>query len=385
VSLQTPPAPGGPSVVRTAALIVLLVVGAALGLVVLYRIRVVILALVFAIFFAYLIAPLVFTVERLVRRPSLTRSASRGLAVGLVYVVSLLVAGGTGLALAPRLSSQAAGIAEQAPEYVTAIRTWSTDWAAWERARLSPGFRAQADEAVAAAAASAVAYAQESALAALTILGYVPWLVLIPVLAFFFLKDLDDLRYHGVQALPPHWRGPGYRLVQELNTALASYVRAQLLACLIIGVTCGVGFALLRVPYAALLGVLAGVLEFVPLAGPLVVALIAGVVAGVQTPALGAGVLAFLLVLRVIEDYVIYPRLIGRGTHLHPLAIIVAVLAGAELGGVVGIFLSVPAVASLTVAYRHWTDWTHAAPPHAAQAQPAATATSRHTPSGGPG
>ncbi len=67
-------------------------------------------------------------------------------------------------------------------------------------------------------------------------------------------------------------------------------------------------------------------------------------------------VLVFLLVLRVVEDYIVYPRLIGQGIHLHPLAVIIAILAGAELAGVAGIFLAIPVVAILTVSYRHWLE-----------------------------
>ena len=68
-------------------------------------------------------------------------------------------------------------------------------------------------------------------------------------------------------------------------------------------------------------------------------------------------VIGFLAFLRMIEDYVIYPRLIRRGLQLHPLAVIVAVLAGAELDGVVGMFLAVPAVAIASVVCRHWLAW----------------------------
>jgi hypothetical protein len=67
-------------------------------------------------------------------------------------------------------------------------------------------------------------------------------------------------------------------------------------------------------------------------------------------------VLVFLLVLRIVEDYIVYPRLIGQGIHLHPLAVIIAILAGAELAGVAGIFLAIPVVAILTVSYRHWLE-----------------------------
>ena len=67
-------------------------------------------------------------------------------------------------------------------------------------------------------------------------------------------------------------------------------------------------------------------------------------------------VLLFLGLLRVVQDYVIYPRIIGQGIHLHPLAVILAILAGAEIAGVAGIFLAIPAIAILTVSYRHWLE-----------------------------
>jgi predicted PurR-regulated permease PerM len=102
---------------------------------------------------------------------------------------------------------------------------------------------------------------------------------------------------------------------------------------------------------------MAGMLEFVPLVGPLVVALLAAALVLLQS---GFGmafvVLLFLGVLRIVEDYVIYPRLIGQGIHLHPLAVILAILAGAEIAGVAGIFLAIPVIAILTVSYRHWLE-----------------------------
>jgi len=62
------------------------------------------------------------------------------------------------------------------------------------------------------------------------------------------------------------------------------------------------------------------------------------------------------VVLRIVQDYIVYPRLIGQGIHLHPLAVIIAILSGAELAGVAGIFLAIPVVAILTVSYRHWLE-----------------------------
>jgi predicted PurR-regulated permease PerM len=106
-------------------------------------------------------------------------------------------------------------------------------------------------------------------------LSYVPWLLLIPILSFFLLKDAASLRRTIVTALPHHGQLRGHRLFEELNATLAAYIRAQLVACVLVGSLCGAGFAVLGIPYSVLLGVLAGVLEFILLVGPLVLATVA--------------------------------------------------------------------------------------------------------------
>jgi len=114
---------------------------------------------------------------------------------------------------------------------------------------------------------------------------------------------------------------------------------------------------LIGMPSPLVLGLIAGALEFVPLVGPLVVAILAALLALLHS---GFGmafvVLLFLGILRIVQDYVIYPRIIGTGIHLHPLAVILAILSGAELAGVAGIFLAIPVIAILTVTYRHWLE-----------------------------
>ena len=111
------------------------------------------------------------------------------------------------------------------------------------------------------------------------------------------------------------------------------------------------------IPYPVLLGVLAGVLELIPLVGPLTLAIVAALVGALHAPVLALWAIGFLAVLRIVEDYVIYPRLIRCGIEVHPLAVIVAILAGAELDGVAGVFLAVPVAAIASVLYRHWMGW----------------------------
>jgi predicted PurR-regulated permease PerM len=336
----------------------LIVVAAAASTLLLYGLTRVVLVLVMAMFFAYLIAPLVASAERPLRAVGTPRRLSRGVAIGLVYVAISAVTWAGAAMLLPTVSEQVSEAVSQAPGYAQSLRTWQRGWSrSYERLRLPAEVRQRIDQSLLDVGDRAEGRVRGSVAAGIGLLSYLPWLVLIPVLAFFLLKDAESLRQAALNALPQRFRGRGYRLFEELNTTLAAYIRAQLLACVIVGTVCGIGFAALGLPYAVLLGVLAGVLEFIPLVGPLTMAVIAGTIAALHAPMLAVRATGFLAVIRVVEDYVVYPRLVGRGIRLHPLAVILAVLAGFELGGVAGIFLAIPVVAALSVAWRHGLEW----------------------------
>lgn len=338
--------------------LILILLAVALGALLLYRLERVVLVLILALFFAYLIAPLVEHAERPLRAVRTPPRLSRGLAIGVVYVIISAVAWAGAAILLPTVSQQFNDAVSQAPGYTRSLQTWERGWErSYERLRLPIEVRRRIDQSLLDVGDRIVEGVRESLVAGFGILSYLPWLVLIPVLSFFLLKDAESLRHSALDALPKRFRGRGYRLFEELNTTMAAYIRAQLLACLLVGSICGVGFAALGVPYAVLLGVLAGVLEFIPLVGPLLIAVIAGIAAALHAPMLAVWSTGFLVIVRVVEDYVIYPRLMGHGIHLHPLAVIVAVLAGIELGGVAGIFLAIPVVAALSVAWRHGFGW----------------------------
>jgi predicted PurR-regulated permease PerM len=260
--------------------------------------------------------------------------------------------------LLPTVTAQLGEAVSQAPVYAESGRAWVQGWSRYyERLRLPVEVREAIDRSALQVGDGAVEHARGALFALVGVVSYLPWVILVPILAFFLLKDADRLRRSAVSALPHSVRRSGHDLFKELDATLAAYVRAQLVACVLVGSVCGIGFAMLGVPYAVLLGVLAGVLEFVPLVGPLLAAVVAAALTALHSPLLAVGVCGFLGILRIVEDYVVYPRLIRHGIHMHPLAVIVAVLAGLELGGVAGIFLAIPAVAVASVTYRHWLQW----------------------------
>jgi predicted PurR-regulated permease PerM len=334
-----------------------LAVAAALWL--LYVLEGVILLVVLAIFFAYLIAPLVEFVHRPFKLQGHERVVPRPIAIGIVYVV---IFGAIGISLSfllPRLGTQISEFAKQAPDYFTSARARAQSLNRfYENYQIPGAVREKITANITNLIETAGAYTTGGiGNILLESLHYIPWLVLIPILAFFLLKDADSFRRSALQMLPSgRWRWRGDEFFQDVNSTLAAYIRAQLIACLLIGTICAIGFWAIGLPYALLLGIIAALFEFIPLVGPLTVAIIAVLIASFYSVNQAIIVFLFLGILRIVHDYVTYPRIIGQGIHLHPLAVILAILAGAELAGIAGIFLAIPAVAIISVSYRHWLE-----------------------------
>jgi predicted PurR-regulated permease PerM len=319
----------------------------------------IILLLVLSIFFAYLVSPLVEFLRRPRRAGSRTIAIPKGAAIALAYVIILAVIIVAIFVVLPGLSNQFPEFANQAKAYWQSLADRSQQIIEYSRSRRMPPQVADAvNKAIPEIQIKGIEVVSDFFRTALGYLVYLPWLILIPILAFFLLKDAESFRRSALLMLPRgRWRWRGDEFFQDVNSTLAAYIRAQLTACLFIGILCAIGFTLLGLPGGLVMGVIAGAFEFVPLVGPLAVAIMAAILAVLHAGAFNAFlVLLFLGVLRIVQDYVIYPRLIGQGIHLHPLAVIFAILAGEKLASVAGIFLAIPVVAILTVSYRHWLE-----------------------------
>ncbi len=308
---------------------------------------------VLSILFAYLIDPIVQLIRRPFKEKGKERWMPRPLAIAISYLVVFAVVGGLIASVAPHVSEQGREFASNLPSYGTAIQQRASELnLRFERLRVPDEMQTDLER----KAGDAAAYISTSIGSfLLNLVTFLPWIVLIPILAFFFLKDVNAFRLAVLRTFPAGpWRIRAEAVLQDLNSTLAAYTRAQLISCFVIGVICTVAFYLFGLKYALLLGILAGIFEFVPLLGPLTI----GVVVVTTTAASNDGwralyVTIFLLALRIVQDYVIYPRIVRGGIHLHPLVIILAVLAGEQVAGIAGVFLSIPIVAIVTVIYKN--------------------------------
>ena len=326
---------------------VLVVIGA---LALVYLLRTVLVVLAFSVVFAYLIFPLVKLVERF-----LPRRTRRPLAIGVIYLV-LVAALSTLVALVgPPLGRELAALGQKFPEMSEQIksgRVISNIFPRWGGAEIL-------DDMVRAHLPQVVEYAQRGLTGALGWLAGAWVVVMIPIFAFFFLRDAEWIAEAVTGAITERGgqRKLSETIAQDLHTVLGEYVRALVLLCALTFVVWTILFLVAGVPYALVLAAIGGALEFLPVVGPLA----AGVTIVAVALFSGFGhawlLAVFILIWRLVQDYVSSPLIMGRGVELHPGLVIFGVLAGGELAGVAGMFLSVPVIAGLKVVWRRLRDF----------------------------
>lgn len=315
---------------------------------------------VLAIFFAYLINPLV----NLIRRPfenSNTRLMPKALAIAISYLIVFSVIAVAVYYLAPKAADQAKAFVTNVPAYTQSVQGAINDLnQRLDRMRVSDAVQQQINDRINSFLDTAgTFFTTLLGLSAIALLTYVPWLVLVPILAFFFLKDAALFRIAMLRVAPVgDWRTRVDKVIGDVNDTLVAYTRAQLISCILIATLCTIGFYLIGNDYALLLGILAGILELVPLIGPITLGISATTVASLESGWQALWTVLFLIILRITHDYFTYPRIVREGIHLHPLAVILSVLAGEQVAGIAGVFIAIPLVALGTVLYKNILEHT---------------------------
>lgn len=317
---------------------VLLTLGVAAAV---YALRHTLLVFIFAILLAYLLSPAVTVVNRI----SL-RKTSHTVSLAVVYLLMLGGIGAVLSAVAASAAEEAARLAQTLPQYVKnppAIPdSMIPAWILPHKQAILDGLRAKLEE-EAQEIVPMLAHAGRGALAAI---GNLVSLILVPVLSFFFLNSAAGMRDALLARISdPPARERAARIAAELHRVMGQFIKAMVLLGFSTFLTYAVVLGTLGVPYSLLLSVLAGAVEFIPVAGPLSASLAIVIVASVTGFPHVLGIVVFLIVYRLFLDYVLQPWIMGGGLELPPLAIIFAVLAGEELAGIVGMILAIPVLA----------------------------------------
>jgi predicted PurR-regulated permease PerM len=311
-----------------------------------YAVRSMLLLVALSFFFAYLLFPLVRLTQRWV-------VSSRALAIAVVYLVVLAALAGAGAVVGPRLTTEIQSLAEKLPEMSKRFESGAMLGGLLQRRGWEWEQIGEIKRLVQAHTGEIIGYAQKATAALLRWLAGAWVIVLIPVFAFFILKDVERFTAAIISRVDPQdqprmWAG----IAEDLHVLLGEYVRALVTLSLITFVVWSAVFLAAGVPYALVLAAIGGALEFIPVIGPLtsgVVVIGVSLFAGYSHPWLLA---LFVLVWRGIQDYGTSPFIMGRGIEIHPALVIFGVLAGGEIAGVAGMFLSVPVIAAIRIVWR---------------------------------
>ena len=309
-----------------------------------YAIRQTLLVFAVAIFFAYMLSPLVSLVGRFFPQ-------KRSIALAIVYVMLVGAMVGIGFALIPQLASQASSLVSRLPALLRGGRLATIplpDWLEPVREQIISAANRQASS----LAASAVPFLQQAGTRLLSGLGLMLPVVLVPILAFFFLKDGKSISRALIGTLDEKEdRNMVRRLLDDIHHVLRNYIRALVILALISFAVYALFLRLVGVQYELLLAGLAALMEFIPVVGP-VMAFAVIVTVDLVT---GSGGLLWIVIFwgvyRLFQDYMLNPYLMKEGLELHPLLVLFGVLAGDQIAGVAGMFFSVPIIAILKVTY----------------------------------
>jgi len=328
---------------------VLLIVGL---FVIAYLVRETILLFVISVLFAYLLAPLVDWVERFT-----PRRISKGISLAVVYLalVSLLV-----MLVSVVISSaiqQGATLLSNLPDLIQRIQDRTTmplpeflypyrqEIAEW----MDNWFKTHSGD--------LLGLVQRAGSGLLGLLRGLPYAIIVPIIAFFLLKDADRIRVGILRNVTDSaQRVTVDDILRDIHHMLAGFVRAIALMSLVTLLFYAAYFLIARVPYGILLATIAAVCEAIPLVGTwLAIGAVLGVSFFSGYPHMIA-LIIFLTAYRLFLDYVVSPYLYSSGVKISPLAVMFGVFAGQQLGGVWGMFLSVPIIAALQAVYVRMSD-----------------------------
>jgi predicted PurR-regulated permease PerM len=277
----------------------------------------------------------------------------RGVTVLAVYLLVGSVFTLMGRLLWPALSQQWSQFMEQLPKLVDNVRGWlgSLDvWAAqWGASLPAP----KPDD------VQSLAGALWTNTLAVTagVVGALFGLAAVVVIAAYIVIDAEHLGRALLTLVPRDRRKAVAALAPPILERIGGYIRGQLLSSLCVGVVLAIGLALLGVRYPLLIGALAAVLNVVPFVGSLIAAVLGVLSALNQSPGLALAAAGLFAGTSLLEGKFLAPHFVGRATGLHPLPVLVALLAGAHLAGLIGALVSVPLLAAIwEIVRRAWIE-----------------------------
>ena len=173
--------------------------------------------------------------------------------------------------------------------------------------------------------------------------------LIIPLVVYYVLRDMDNLKRSAVQFCPKKYRNWVIRIGSEMDSTLGAYFRGMLIICFLVGLLTYLGLALVGLDFALIFGFIAGLTNIIPYFGPIIGAIPAVLLGLLDSPALALKILIVYVIVQQLENQLIAPQVLGRSLGLHPLVVIFVLLLGGKLFGLAGLIFAVPFTAIIRI------------------------------------
>ena len=178
-----------------------------------------------------------------------------------------------------------------------------------------------------------------------------------PVILYYLLKDGNKVIPSITRVFPTRSRHKISVMLHEMNQQVSSYIRGQILVAICVGVTYTIGYSIIALPYGVTIGMIAGVLTIIPYIGSIIGLSIALVIAFVTSPSIALQVLLVFVIEQLIESRLLQPLILGSSLKMHPVTILVILLAAGKMFGLTGLLIAVPVYAVIKVFVTHFFAW----------------------------
>jgi predicted PurR-regulated permease PerM len=262
----------------------------------------------------------------------------RNLAIVLVYLALILLLIGTVALIVPSLISQARNLTDRLPEVFNEVEGW-IEQQGW----------INGDTLFDAAVSQIQSIGTDLLLFPVELFSALLDVTLVVIISLYMLLETEGIRRFGLSLFPRPQRQRVWDVATEMLEAAGGFVRGLALNILIIGVITYIGLSVIGVNYALVLGIISGLLEVIPVVGPLIAAVPAIAIALLDSPTTALITALFLFVVQQFEGNILTPNIMHSQAKVSPLLVLIAVFAGSAVGGVVGTLVAIPLVAALRV------------------------------------
>lgn len=295
---------------------------------------------------SYLMNPLVRFFEK--------RGIPRIYGVAIVYLIFIVLILLVSFILVPRLIKEISGLVLNIPQYSSQIQGLVKGFQdSYMNSRLPESFKEVIDENIIRLQSIILSFLQTIAEGIIEVFSQLFNIIIVPVIAFYMLKDNEYFKNQFLLLLPKAKRTKFILLLRDIDNVFGKYIRGQIIVGSFVGVFTTIALLIIKVKYAFVLGIFAGISNIIPYFGPFIgiVPTILFALLDSTGKALYAGG-AFILIQQV-ESGFLTPRIIGKSVGIHPIYVIMALIAGGKLLGVIGLVLAVPILAAIKLTLRH--------------------------------